>query len=308
MANSEKPNCDLEQPSLRLTRRSLVAAAGILVAVGPGAAGKALANGGGGGGRGGNHGGGGGNRGGGGHGGGGRGDGHGGGGHGGGGHGGRGGGYGHKCFLAGTRVLTPTGEVAVEALEEGDLVVTENGAAREVLWVGRTTINRDGEQRFNEDALPVRISKGALGEDCPRRDLYLSRAHMLHLDGVLIPVSDLVNGLNIAVAYIDVDAIVYYHIALDRHDVLMAEGAPCESLLVTAKDALGFDNAEELRALFGSSAVSMVPYAPIASSNGGRAALMSRLRSAFAPVIDLRRPADMVRDKLEGRAELSRAA
>ena len=272
MSDSEKLDSGAERPDKRLTRRSLVAAAGILAAVGPAAAGKALANG---------------RR--------------------------RRRDYDHdygrgKCFLAGTRVLTPDGEVPVEALRKGDLVVTESGVAREVRWIGTTTIKRNGDLPFGAEVLPIRISKGALGRGRPYRDLYLSPAHMLHLDGVLIPVGDLVNGMNITAADIDADEFVYYHVALDRHDVLMAEGAPCESLLVTAESGAAFDNAEEYAAIYGRAPELMALCAPIAAYNGGRGALKSRLRSAIAPVIDLRRPADIVRDSVEARAELARAA
>lgn len=271
MSSSDKDNSMPLPPSLRLTRRSLIAAAGLLASIGPPAAGRALAN----------------RR-----------------------HRDRDGDWDdgdkkHKCLLGGTRVLTPTGEVRVEDLEIGDLVVTESGVVREIRWIGKTSIERDGNSPWADHVRPIRISKGALGGGRPHRDLYLSRAHMLHLGGVLIPVSDLVNGANIAAVDVASDRIEYFHIALDRHDVLVAEGAPCESLLVTADRKSAFDNgsepAEKLPA-------EMVPCAQIAAYNGGRGALASRLRSALAPVIDLRRPADIVRDGVEERALLPRAA
>ena len=90
---------------------------------------------------------------------------------------------------------------------------------------------------------------------------------------------------------------------------LIAEGAPCESLLVTAEKLAGFDNASEYYALYGPlPRVAMAPYAPIEAFNGGRSQLKSRMRSALAPVIDLRRPLDIVRDNIEARALLSKAA
>ncbi|HEX3996164.1 MAG TPA: FG-GAP-like repeat-containing protein, partial [Acetobacteraceae bacterium] len=41
------------------------------------------------------------------------------------------------CFLAGTRIATPSGEVPVERLAAGDRVLTLRGKARRVLWIGQ---------------------------------------------------------------------------------------------------------------------------------------------------------------------------
>ena len=46
------------------------------------------------------------------------------------------------CFTAGTMIATPSGEVAVEALQAGDLVLTESGASAPVRWVGRSMTAR----------------------------------------------------------------------------------------------------------------------------------------------------------------------
>ncbi len=213
-----------------------------------------------------------------------------------------------SCFLAGTRMLTPAGEVAVEGLGIGDLVVTECGDARPIRWIGRIAVNRNGRAPWHADAMPIRIAKDAFGKGSPHRELYLSRSHMVHLDGVLIPIGDVVNGGTIAAVDLPGDQIVYYHIVLDAHEVLIAEGAPSESLLVSAQKLATFDNADEYYALYGSPE-DMAACAPMAAFNGGRSELKSRLRSAVAVVIDRRQPRDIVRDRLEGRAlELSKAA
>ena len=157
--------------------------------------------------------------------------------------------------------------------------------------------------------MPVRIAKDAFAPGMPRRDLYLSREHLLFLNGVLIPASNLSNGTTIRAVAPEADVVHYLHVELDGHDVLLAEGAPCDSLLATAENRKHFDNYDEYVALYGPATVAaMMPCAPIASFGGGRSELSSRLRSALTPIVDIRRPIDVVRDNLEARAALSKAA
>jgi autotransporter passenger strand-loop-strand repeat protein len=134
------------------------------------------------------------------------------------------------CFAAGTRIATPAGPVAVERIAAGDAVLTAGGAARPVVWAGRRTIDFSRHPR-PENAWPVRIAAGALGERVPLRDLYVSPDHALLLEGVLIPAKVLVNGTSIR--QVPVARIAYFHIELATHDVLLAEAAPAESYLDT---------------------------------------------------------------------------
>lgn len=212
------------------------------------------------------------------------------------------------CFLRGTRLLTPEGEVAIEELKIGDEVTTLGGKPRAIRWIGRLGFTRETGS-WSEAVRPVRISKDALAVGSPKRDLYVSGAHMLYLNGVLISAASLINGTTVCVVEPDADILQYFHVEFDNHDVVLAEGAPCESLLATAERRQIFDNYEEHVALYGQLyAVDMTPCAPIASFNGGRSELKSRLRSALAPVVDIRRPVDVVRDTVEARALLSKAA
>ncbi len=213
-----------------------------------------------------------------------------------------------QCFLSRTHIATPAGQVAIEDLRIGDLVATESGEARAIRWIGRITVDRQGDAPWHVDAMPVRVAKDAFGKGIPHRDLYLSRAHMVHLNDVLIPVGDLINGRTVAAVDIAGDQIVYYHVELETHDVLIAEGAPCESFLTSAEKLASFDNADEYYALYGAPA-DMAPCAPLAAFVGGRSELKSRLRSAIAVVVDIREPRDVARDQVERRAiELAKAA
>jgi len=92
----------------------------------------------------------------------------------------------------------------------------------------------------------------------PRRDLWVSPNHALYLEGVLIEVRDLVNHVSIVQAE-RVAAIEYFHIELDGHDVIVAEGAAAESFIDDDSRSL-FHNAHEYRALYPAAAAGPARY------------------------------------------------
>ena len=144
------------------------------------------------------------------------------------------------CFAVGSRILTTRGELPVEAIAQGDIVVTGAGAHRPVTWVGHRRIDLARHPQPNR-AAPVRIRRDAVADGLPARDLYLSPDHCLLLDGRLIPAKLLINFMTIT-HECERDSVAYYHIELDRHDVLLAEGLPVESYLDTGNRAF-FANA-----------------------------------------------------------------
>ncbi len=152
------------------------------------------------------------------------------------------------CFMPGTGIATPDGSLAVEALAIGDLVTTADGGIARVRWIGRQTI----ATRFADPArtLPIRIHAGALGENLPIRDLLVSPDHALALHGVLIQAGALVNVTTITREHNVPDTFTYFHVELDSHDLILAEGVPAETFLDTA-DRLAFDNWDEHAALYG---------------------------------------------------------
>src|ERR1019366_2214440 len=130
------------------------------------------------------------------------------------------------CFAAGTRIATPNGEVAVERLAVGDRVLTHFAGERRVVWIGHPTV--DCRRQADPTAMfPVRIAAGAFGDGLPRRDLNLSPGHALFIDGVLIPVKYLID--NATITQVRTDTVTYYHIELDEHDLVFAEGLAAES-------------------------------------------------------------------------------
>lgn len=144
------------------------------------------------------------------------------------------------CFGEGTRIATPKGEVAVETLQPGDLVLTADGRAVPVVWVGIQTLRRGFA---HEDRQPIRIAAGALGGDLPRRDLVVTADHGMVLDGMIVNAGVLVDGARIApVPRAEVPPRYrVWHIETEAHEVLLAEGAPTESFVDCAGRA-GYDN------------------------------------------------------------------
>jgi len=126
----------------------------------------------------------------------------------------------------------------------------------------------------------------------------------LYLDGVLIPAVDLINNSTITRRSAkDMREIEYFHIKLERHSVIYAEGAACETLrAVTAvnSDSLEF---EEYRKLYGEPSLPDEPAAPVLGYNGGRARLRGRIRSVVSHVVDVRSKLEIVRDDLRERAQ-----
>ena len=130
------------------------------------------------------------------------------------------------CFLRGARIATPCGEVPVEQLAVGDRVLTASGAARPIVWIGVGHALAVCGRR--SAATPVIVRKGALGDNTPNKDLHITKGHSLYIDGVLIPVELLVNHRSIL--WDDrAREVTIYHVELDEHDILVANGAAAES-------------------------------------------------------------------------------
>ena len=158
------------------------------------------------------------------------------------------------CFLAGTGIATAGGPVAIETLEPGDLVLTADGRAAPVRFVGRQTVVSPFADPLR--SYPIRIMAGALGEALPARDLLVSPDHALLLDGVLVQAGALVNGTTIVREAEMPERFTYFHVELDDHALILAEGVPAETFVdnVTRRR---FDNFAEFAALYGDEAATI---------------------------------------------------
>ena len=171
------------------------------------------------------------------------------------------------CFARGTRLLSPDGYRPVESLRPGDPLITAAGERRPVRWIGWRTLDLGPNPA--RAALPVLIMPGAFGPGLPRRMLRLSPLHGVYVDGVLIPVTHLVNGATI-LRERGAAAATYFHVELDRHDILLAEGLGCESYFCAG-------NRGALYHEMGRRSPAARPYAPSITKGARLAAARRRL-------------------------------
>ena len=180
------------------------------------------------------------------------------------------------CFLAGTQIKAPAGDVRVEALAIGDLVLTADGRSAPVRWVGVQSVVSVFADRLR--TFPVRITAGAFGDDLPARDLLVSPDHALFLDGVLVQAGALVNGTTIIRETEMPERFTYFHVELDDHALILAEGVPAETFLDTVTRRR-FDNFAQYEALYGDTGatISELPAPRIKSARQLPQALRARL-------------------------------
>ena len=140
--------------------------------------------------------------------------------------------WGPPCFTVGTMIDTPDGEVRVEDLEIGDLVTTKDHGPQPIRWIGTRKVAGRGV------FAPILFKAGAIGNT---RDLRVSPQHRMLLqdwraelffgeDEVLCAANKLLNDSTILKD--PCEEVEYIHLMFDAHEVIYAQGAPSESLLV----------------------------------------------------------------------------
>jgi hypothetical protein len=183
------------------------------------------------------------------------------------------------CFCSGTRILREDGEILVEDICPGDILITvrENGpVTQKVIWTGRRAIDIRRHPEPNR-VRPIRILAGAIAENIPERDLRLSPEHAIYLGGNLYTAESLINGTTIFQEQ-NTTHVTYHHIELETHDILMAEGLACESFLDTGNKTM-FESVSGVVALhpdFRPSADAK-PCAPLIRDGAGAEAIRTTL-------------------------------
>jgi O-antigen biosynthesis protein len=201
------------------------------------------------------------------------------------------------CYLAGTLILTDQGERPVETLAIGDTIITADAAARPIRWIGRRSYG--GRFAKGKHLQPICIKASALEDGVPQRDLWISPHHAMFLEGVLIEAQDLVNCASIVQAD-GIERIDYFHIELDTHDILIAEGAPSESFIDDDSRAI-FQNAHEYKARYPNSPVAPAVYCAPRAAFGpelerARRHITARAGIPYAPPASAPRPRALVID------------
>lgn len=151
------------------------------------------------------------------------------------------------CFEKNTLISTPMGAVLVSKLNIGDAVLTSDNDIVKVKWIGRQTINRIFAKL--ENAMPIKISAGALGDSLPTTDLFVSPGHGMLVDGVLVHALALVNGSTITQVQRWSGDVEYFHIETENHELILANGAPAETFIDNVSRT-EFDNWTEYDALY----------------------------------------------------------
>ena len=156
------------------------------------------------------------------------------------------------CFTRGTQIRTDRGDVEIENLEVGDLILTKDNGFQPIRWIGSKTVSGG-----HIDA-PIVFTKGAIGN---AREFSVSPNHRMLLSGwratllfgerdVLVPAKALVNGETIYAS--TTRQIEYFHILFDAHQIIFAEQTPTESLYTGdyALEGLGAESRAEILKLF----------------------------------------------------------
>ena len=133
------------------------------------------------------------------------------------------------CFARGTLIETSTGPRRIEELRPGDMLRTMDHGFQPLRWIGSSKVPAVGPMA------PVVFAPGALGN--PRK-LVVSPQHRMLVDGeavgcvqgkgeYFLPAKKLVNDTTIR--FRAGGSVKYFHLLLDRHEIIFAETIPSES-------------------------------------------------------------------------------
>lgn len=158
------------------------------------------------------------------------------------------------CFTPGTLIATPRGEVPVEQLRVGDMVITRDNGVQTIRWIGHRPMTA-GALLQNPHLKPVVLRKGALGHDLPERDMMVSPQHRMLVANertalyfeeheVLVAAKHLLD--NHSVKEIESSGTTYIHFMCERHEVVLSNGAWSETFQPGDYTLKGMGNAQRI--------------------------------------------------------------
>lgn len=149
------------------------------------------------------------------------------------------------CYVEGTKICTDHGNVPIEDLEPGDIVLSMGNiddlehvtkfVCKPIVWKSKFTTSSQ-----TKEGCPICIKAHAFG-DAPFEDLYVSPRHRIVVGDNLVEARALVNGSTIVQEYAH-DRVTYYHIELDTHSSIFANGLLSESFL-NVNNRIAFESA-----------------------------------------------------------------
>lgn len=155
------------------------------------------------------------------------------------------------CFTPGALVATPTGDVAVEELNIGDLVITKDSGLQPVRWIGRKKVSGARLQAFPQFR-PVKICKDAFGKGIPSADMHVSQQHRVLVadpavslnfseEQILAPAKGLLDNDRVFVDSSQKE-VEYIHILFDKHELVFSGGLLTESFHPGEMSIAGLDD------------------------------------------------------------------
>lgn len=158
------------------------------------------------------------------------------------------------CFTPGTLIATIDGQIAIEDIKIGQLVLTADNGYQPVRWVGHRTVTQL-DFASHPNLRPIILRKGVFGN---ARKMRVSPQH-----GMIIQtgeVEQLIRAKHVAenfggqFARVDkhCERVTYIHIMFDQHELIFAEGALTEAFYPgpVAMQALEKEARDELLILF----------------------------------------------------------
>lgn len=164
------------------------------------------------------------------------------------------------CFTAGSLIATPTGQIAVETLRPGDLVLTRDNGVQPIAWAGAKGLS-GVDLQTRPQMRPILIKAGALGNGAPERDMMVSPNHRVLVSNataeihfgereVLVAAKHLVDGRTVVVA--QAERVTYFHFMFAHHEIVLSDCAWTESFQpgVESLQGVGQSQRAEIMALF----------------------------------------------------------